>query len=431
MTAIIERRRAWLLIGLCFALVIPPATGVNEAKSKCDGTKEQRKQKMEKRDITEEQLAEMVARFKQTVAGDREHMKQTIVRRLERKYEEHRTTGDPFVFDVLVISGGGEKGAFGAGFLEGWGTVTSGPMVRPEFDVVTGVSTGALISPYAFIGTDEAYADVVEFYANPEANWVKKRGALFLLPHQVSLFNNCHLQDMIRSGVDASIVQGMADAAAEDRLLVVGATNLDAGAGRAFDLGREAQDASQSGNADRIHSILLASSAIPGVFPPIELDEMLYADGGATSNLFLASFPKEDGPAAQFLDRNPGASLPKVRIWILVNQQLLPQPAVTQPRWLSVSGRALSTLAATGQLFAMDLIKVMVQHAEADRGIEAELYFVAIPMDAPKKITKEMFDREYMLQLQELGRRMGADTSVWLDEVPSAYAVEDTWLDSD
>jgi len=431
MSSFIEHGRAWLLIGLCTALLFSPTISVTEAKNKCEGTKEQRKQKMEKREITDEQLAEMVARFKQTVADDREHMKETIVRRLEREFEEHRTTGDPFFFDVLVISGGGAKGAFGAGFLEGWGTVASGPMVRPEFDVVTGVSTGALISPFAFIGTDEAYADVIDFYASPEANWVKKRGALFLLPHQVSLFNNCHLQDMIRSGVHESIVQGMADAAAEDRLLVVSATNLDVGAGRAFDLGREAQHALQSGNTDRIHEILLASSAIPGVFPPIEMDEMLYADGGATSNLFLASFPKEDGPAARFLERNPEASLPKVRIWILVNQQLLPQPVVTQPRWMSVSGRSLATLASTGQLFALDLIKVVVQHAEQDRGIEAELHYVAIPEDAPKQATKEMFEKKYMLQLQELGRRMGADPSSWLKDIPSAYGAEDTWLDSD
>ena len=272
---------------------------------------------------------------------------------------------------------------------------------------------------------------VVDFYANPEANWVSKRGMIKFLPHHVSMFNNCHLQDTVRNAVDDSIVEDLAEAAAEDQLLLIGATNLDAGAGRAFDPGREAQEALQSGTYDRIHSILLASSAIPGVFPPIEIDEMLYADGGATSNLFLASFSKKDGPTVQFLERNPGASLPKVRVWILVNQQLLPQPAVTQPRWLSISGRALGTLTSAGQLYALDLIKSMVQYGTEDRSFEAELHYVAIPADAPKKTTKEMFDKEYMLQLEELGRQMGADPSSWLDEIPSAYGVEDTWLDSD
>ena len=104
---------------------------------------------------------------------------------------------------------------------------------------------------------------------------------------------------------------------------------------------------------------------------------------------------------------------------------------MTEPKWLSVSGRALGTLTSTSQLFALDLIKTMVRDAKGERGFEAELHYVAIPEDAPKKTTKEMFDKEYMLQLEELGRRMGADPSSWLDEIPSAYGVEETWLDSD
>jgi predicted acylesterase/phospholipase RssA len=434
MESIGKHRRAWLLIGLCLALLFPLSPGVVEAKkagNKCEGTKKQRKQKMELRDITDEHLAEMLTQYKQTVADDREQMKETIVRRLEREYEEHQATGEPFVFDVLVISGGGAKGAFGAGFLEGWGTVPPGPVARPEFDVVTGVSTGALIAPFAFVGTDEAYASVVDFYANPGENWVKKRGALYLMPNHVSLFNNCHLQDMIRESVDESIVQNLADVAAEDRLLAIGTTNLDAGSGRVFNLGLEAQNALQSGTYDRVHSILLASSAIPGAFPPVEMDDMLYGDGGATSNLILMAFPRKDGPVARFRENNPGAPLPKVRIWVLVNQQLLPKPAVTQPRWVSVSGRALDTLTSTGQLFAMDLIKTMVRDANEGRGFEAELRYVAIPADAPKKTTKEMFDKEYMLKLEDLGRLMGADPSNWSDEIPSPYGLEDSWLDSD
>jgi predicted acylesterase/phospholipase RssA len=236
---------------------------------------------------------------------------------------------------------------------------------------------------------------------------------------------------MLRETIDESMVQSLADVADEDRLLAISATNLDAGSGRVFDLGLEAQNALQSGTRDRVHSILLASSAIPGGFPPIEMDGMLYADGGATSNLILMAFPQKDGPVARFRKNNPGAPSPKVRVWVLVNQQLLPKPAVTQPRWLSVSGRALDTLTSTSQLFAMDLIKTMVQQANDERGLDAELRYVAIPVDAPKKTTKEMFDKEYMLKLEDLGRLMGADPSSWSDDIPSAYGVEKTWLDED
>ena len=426
------RRSSCLLIGLCLVFSVALDSSVVEAKKdKCEGTKKQRKQKMAERDLTKEQLEEMIAKYKTEILADYAQMSETAFQRLEREYEEHQKTGAPFVYDILVISGGGAKGAFGAGFLEGWGTVTTAGYERPEFDMVTGVSTGALIAPFAFIGTDEAYASVVNFYANPEPNWVKKRGAFAFLPKHVSMMNTCHLQDTIRENVSGPLVEAIAAGSAENRLLLIGVTNLDVGVGRAIDTGRDAQEAVDSGNFDRIHSALLASSAIPGAFPPIEIDGMYYADGGATSNVFIASFPGPDGPMVRFKTRHPDAPLPKVRVWVLVNQQLKPQHAITQPKWISISARALGTLTSTTQLFALTWIKDMVKEAREERGLEAELHLISIPMDAPKKKTKEMFDQEYMLALEELGRKMGADPSNWTTEVPSAYRVEGEWLEAE
>lgn len=265
-----------LLSALCFILLLPAGPGLLEAgqKDKCEGTKKQRKQKMDLREVTAEKLAALVEGYKLTVSAEREQIADTVLRRLEREYLESTTTGEPFVFDVLILSGGGAKGAFGAGFLEGWTSITSGPAVRPEFDMVTGVSTGALIGPFAFTGTNTALAQVGDFYSNPEPNWVRERGKFSTLPHHASLFNTCHLQEVIREKVDEELVRSLAVGAAENRLLLVGATNLDAGRGRRFDLTHEAQIALESGSFDRIHDILLASTAIPGVFPPVEIDQM-------------------------------------------------------------------------------------------------------------------------------------------------------------
>src|SRR5262245_19136920 len=74
------------------------------------------------------------------------------------------TDKDKATFDILIISGGGDWGAFGAGFLKGWGKIPPGEMARPKFDIVTGVSTGALIAPFAFVGTDDAIERVVHLY---------------------------------------------------------------------------------------------------------------------------------------------------------------------------------------------------------------------------------------------------------------------------
>ena len=133
----------------------------------------------------------------------------------------------------------------------------------------------------------------------------------------------------------------------------------------------------------------------------------------------------------RFLLRYPQASTPKVRVWVLVNQKLKPDHSVTQPRWLSVVGRALDTLTASTQLFSLALIKDMVHEARAERGINAELHFVSIPTDAPRPETKELFDKEYMVQLEDLGRKMGANPSNWQTEIPSAYTVEGNWIDPD
>ena len=115
------------------------------------------------RDLTPEQLAVMVEDYRQEVGAELQNLIETSLRRIEHEYMKHQESGAPFVLDVLIVSGGGAKGAFGAGFLEAWGNVSSGPTVRPDFDVVTGVSTGALIAPFAFVGTEESFASVADF----------------------------------------------------------------------------------------------------------------------------------------------------------------------------------------------------------------------------------------------------------------------------
>jgi hypothetical protein len=378
-------------------------------------------QELQKRDITHEQLLGMQEVYAETVVAERAGMTDTALRRIEREYKAHQESGAPFVRDILIVSGGGAKGAFGAGFMQGWETVT-GETALPEFDVVTGVSTGALIAPFAFLGTEEAYASVAEYYANPGKNWVHKRGSLFLLPSHVSLYNDDIFQEVIRTNFDPSMIQAIADGAAEDRMLQIGATNLDLGIGRIFNMGQMAIEAVESGSLDRIHSIVLASSAIPGVFPPVVIDGFYYGDGGATANLTM--FVNHTF-GSRWRELHPDAPLPKYRIWIVVNQQLRIEPAVTKPKWISVAGRGLGTSTHSNQLFAMHYLHVLSRELGAADGFDVEFRWIAIPDDAPKKGTKEMFDKAYMVQLEELGRKMGADPSVWKTEGPALYTFSD------
>jgi predicted acylesterase/phospholipase RssA len=247
------------------------------------------------------------------------------------------------------------------------------------------------------------------------------------LPSHVSMYNNCHLRDAIRAAVAPTVVEGIGAGADAHRLLLIGTTNADVGSGRIFDLGREAHRQPAAEAREAIVRTLLASSAIAGVFPPVEIDGMLDTDGGATSNLFVAAFPGPDGPAAQFMARHPGAVAPKVRAWIVVNQQLKPQHAVAQPKWIDVTNRSLGTPTSTSQLFALALLRDMAVQASQERGLDVEVRLVAIPDETPKPRSKDLFDKPYMLALQELGRAMGADPSSWQEEIPAPYGVDETW----
>jgi hypothetical protein len=148
---------------------------------------------------------------------------------------------------------------------------------------------------------------------------------------------------------------------------------------------------------------------------------MLYADGGAASNLFLAGFSRTNGPIARFAARHPDAPTPKVRVWILVNGWLQPEPAVTQPRWVPIAGNALDIMMSTTQLFALELIRTLVYEARVERGLDAEFHLTAIPAEIPRSEALEMFDKKAMVEMEELGRERGSDPSSWTDEIPSAF----------
>src|SRR5262249_25426601 len=190
------------------------------------------------------------------------------------------------VIDILIISGGGDWGAFGAGFLQGWLKVPAQtPLAKSEFDAVTGVSTGTLIAPFAFLGDPQSIDEIMNLYRNPQEDWVKQRGILYFLPNNISLAEVPGLEREIQKYITADMVRRIAKAGADGRLLLVNTTNLDMGTPRVFDLVAEAQRAADSGELDRIHNIMLASAGIPGAFPFRIIDGELYVDGGVTGNI--------------------------------------------------------------------------------------------------------------------------------------------------
>jgi hypothetical protein len=338
-----------------------------------------------------------------------------VIDRLSREWDAYQG-GQRDVrhrLDILAISGGGDFGAFAAGVLSGWGQVADPAMKRPEFDAVSGVSTGALIAPFAFIGTDEAYATVEEFYRNPRADWVRERGLLFFLPENPSFMTVPGLERDIRSIVTPEFIGAIAKGRREGRLLAISATNLDLSSQRVFEVGTEAVHAEATGDPDRITRIMLASAAIPIVFPPVEIDHFLYADGGVTANVFLKLDPDSPGSILQSWRRRfPDRPLPIVRYWIIVNNWVRPPAKTIVPRWPGIVGPSLATSIRSATLAEIRWLTAQARFVNAAYKADIEVRMISIPDDWRAPVPGD-FAKESMNSLADTGRRLGANPASW------------------
>jgi hypothetical protein len=321
------------------------------------------------------------------------------------------------VIDLLVISGGGDWGAFGAGVLKGWGRV-SGPMARPHFDAVTGVSTGALIAPFAFLGDAQSIDHVVELYRNPRKDWFQPRSILSFITGGASYGDIPGLERDIHKTLDEAMLRRLVEAGEDGRLLAVNTSNLDFGEMRAWDLVAEAKRALATGDKNRVHRILLASSAIPGAFPPREIDGGLYVDGALTGNILYGG--RSTGPEnanAAWMRLYPGTKMPKARYWVIFNNQFRPPPQVVQPNWKSVLPRSVDTASRSATISALRNLFALSALTRYQYGNEVEVRYIAVPDDwTPPK--PDVFDKEVMNALADMGERMGADPATWRTDPP-------------
>ena len=200
-----------------------------------------------------------------------------------------RSLADLPQLQLLAVSGGGENGAFGAGLLCGW----SAQGTRPTFDLVTGISTGALTAPFAFLGTDYDPQLRAVYTETPPSQILTKR-ALTAALFDDALADNEPLFKTISRYVDDRMLAGIAQAYDAGRLLLIGSTDLDAQVPVIWNIGAIAKSGHPRA-ADTIRRILLASAAIPGAFPPSMIEvtmggktyQEMHVDGGAFAQTFL------------------------------------------------------------------------------------------------------------------------------------------------
>ncbi len=325
--------------------------------------------------------------------------------------------GKPATIDLLVISGGGDWGAFGAGVLKGWGRVT-GELARPQFDVVTGVSTGAMIAPFAFLGDDESIERIVKLYRNPQKDWTASRGLLFFLPNNPSFFALPGLEREMRVVLDRGLLERIVAEGATGRSLIVNTTNIDLGDMRAWDIVAEAKTALAGQNEEHVYRILLASAGIPAIFPARSIGDYLYVDGAITGNiLYRARVREDESIPAQWAAKHPKLPMPRLRYWVIFNNQFRFPPQVTRERWPDIMSRATIMATQTSTVNSMRHLYAMAEIARLKHRLDVEVRVMAVPdyWVPPKPGT---FEAEVMNELADLGEKMGADPTSWRTDPP-------------
>jgi hypothetical protein len=356
------------------------------------------------------------AQFREVSAADTAQSEATFrdaIGRLIARVEREEKTGAAPVIDILALSGGGDYGAFGAGFLIGWGSVQDPAFRRPQFDVVTGVSTGALLAPFAFVGDDKSLNTVEDFYRNPRADWVHDRGLLFFLPSNASFATIPGLERDIRGVMDAEFVANVADRSRDGALLLVSATDLELGRQKYWSVGAEAEKAQASGDESTMEDMMLASAAIPALFPPRQIGESVYADGGVSANVLLRLDPRNPaGFIQRWKSAHPDRKLPKVRYWVIINNQWSHQPKTVQLKWPSVISPSLATAIRSATLAEVRWLAAQADYVNVKYDADLEVRVVAIPDDWRPPV-EGSFVKESMVSLADLGRQLGADPKSW------------------
>jgi predicted acylesterase/phospholipase RssA len=314
------------------------------------------------------------------------------------------------VLRALVLSGGGAGGAFGAGALVG----LSRRRERPQYDVVTGVSAGALIAPYAFLGP-EWDSQLTEAFTSGRGEPMSVRGLLAL--RFGASRRTAALIALVDRYITPELIKAVAREASNGRLLWVATTDLDKEETVIWDLGAIAM---RGGEPARklFRDVLVASASIPGVFDPVlihvqqggRLYDEMHVDGGASTSLFVA-------PVAAYFALMDQRSLHGARVDVLINGQIIEAPETTPFKLGPIVGRTFKTALrhmSRAQVVAID------QFADKYRMSVQSTY---LPYDYPSYSSSD-FRAATMRPLFEYGARCAESGRLWttMDETMTTVA---------
>jgi Patatin-like phospholipase len=311
---------------------------------------------------------------------------------------------------LLAVSGGGENGAFGAGLLCGW----SEHGTRPVFGLVTGVSTGALTAPFAYLGSGydpQLRAVYTELTASRVLLKRRFTAALF----DDAMTDNSPLFETISGYLNEAMLAALAKSYDDGRLLLIGTSDLDAQQPVIWNIGAIAKSGHPRA-LDTIRRILLASAAIPGAFPPTMFDvtldgiayQELHVDGGAFAQAFL--YPA--GLTRQRCVRMAGGQLVvPATAYVIRNGRLDPEWATTERSTMGIAGRAIATMITASGINDM----IRIYNTTQRDGIGYNLAYIGT--DFTEKLP-EPFDQGYMRALFDYGYQRARRGYDWAKRPP-------------
>jgi hypothetical protein len=317
-------------------------------------------------------------------------------------YERKR--GHPL--QVLTISGGGQNGAFGAGFLKGWRE--SG--TRPEFDIVTGVSTGALLATHAFLGTSADDAVLEEIYTQTTKDDIyRSRGIFSLVLGANSLLDTAPLQALIAKHLTAETLERVAAAYDDNRRLWVGTTNLDYDQSWVWNMTLIAKN----GDLELFRKVLLASASFPIVFPPVEINGHLFGDGAARSNIVVTGLAGRKRPGPPLY--GPG------NIYLLENGRLRRPPIAMRDDIKSIAGEGIEALMNS----SMEYVLLRAFVSARSHGYHFNLVEIPAGVDIGKNALA--FDPKQMRAAFDAGLALGNQPDPWKHAPPNLGGTS-TWV---
>ncbi|HEX3576244.1 MAG TPA: patatin-like phospholipase family protein [Rhodopila sp.] len=309
--------------------------------------------------------------------------------------------------DLLAVSGGGANGAFGAGLLTGW--TESG--TRPVFKLVTGVSTGALTAPFAFLGSAwDSQLTAVYTQIKP-ADVFEQRGFTAAIWND-AMSDTTPLWRLISRFANQEMLAAIAGEYAKGRLLLIGTTDLDARRPVMWNIGAIAASG-QPRALDLFRKILLASAAIPAVFPPVLIDvevdghryQEMHVDGGAIAQMFL--YPPALAQAEILRTSTPR----RVSAWLIRNSRLDPDWATVERSTMSIAADAITTMI---QASGMNDVNRIYFTSVRDH-VDYNLAYIGPDFTLEPK---EEFDPVFMRALYDYGRAKARAGDPWVKRPP-------------